>query len=121
MPGKVLNDAHPYGTLTVAEVFAKSSNIGCAKIAERMTADDVYTWITKFGFGSKTDIGIMFEPSGFVPKPAKWSGPTRSNLAIGHGVSVTAAANRVRICGNCKWRLVDAAKACDSLVRISDR
>jgi len=90
VPGKILNDAHPYGTLSVAEVFAKSSNIGCAKIAERMTADDVYTWITKFGFGSKTDIGIMFEPSGFVPKPAKWSGPTRSNLAIGQGVSVTA-------------------------------
>ncbi|MBL0061944.1 MAG: PASTA domain-containing protein [bacterium] len=55
-----------------------------------MTADDVYSWITKFGFGSKTDIGIMFEPSGFVPKPAKWSGPTRSNLAIVQGVSVTS-------------------------------
>lgn len=90
VPGKVLNDAHAYGTLSVAEVFAKSSNIGCAKIAERMTADDVYSWIGRFGFGARTEVGLLFEPSGFVPKPSNWSGPTRSNLAIGQGVSVTA-------------------------------
>jgi len=89
VPGKILNDAHPYGTLTVSEVFAKSSNIGCAKISERMRADDVYGWITRFGFGSKTEIGLAGEPSGVVPRPAHWSGPTRSNLAIGQGVSVT--------------------------------
>lgn len=89
VPGKVLNDAHPYGTLTVAEVFSKSSNIGCAKISERLRADDVYDWIMRFGFGSKTDVGLLAEPSGYVPRPANWSGPTRSNLAIGQGVSVT--------------------------------
>jgi cell division protein FtsI (penicillin-binding protein 3) len=90
VPGKTLHDAHPYGTLSVEEVFAKSSNIGCAKIAERMSADAVYRWITRFGFGTKTNTGLFYEPTGLVPKPANWSGPTRSNLAIGQGVSVTA-------------------------------
>jgi len=90
VPGKILHDAHPYGTLTVAEVFAKSSNIGCAKIAERLRADDLYNWILRFGFGSRTDVGLFAEPAGLVPKPDYWSGPTRSNLAIGQGVSVTA-------------------------------
>jgi cell division protein FtsI (penicillin-binding protein 3) len=90
VPGKVLHDAHPYDALTVAEVFSKSSNIGCAKIAERLHADNMYAWIQKFGFGSKTEVGILSEPAGIVPRPANWSGPTRSNLAIGHGISTTA-------------------------------
>ena len=90
VPGKTLHDAHSYDVLSVSEVFAKSSNIGCAKIAERMSADVVYKWITRFGFGTKTNTGLYYEPSGIVPKPAHWSGPTRSNLAIGQGVSVTA-------------------------------
>jgi len=89
VPGKTLSDVHAYGSLSVTNVLAKSSNIGCAKIAERMRAEDMYRWITRFGFGSKTDIGLLFEPTGYVPKPAHWSGPTRSNLAIGQGVSVT--------------------------------
>ncbi|MCB9366676.1 MAG: PASTA domain-containing protein [Calditrichaeota bacterium] len=90
VPGKVLHDAHSYGVLSLAEVFAKSSNIGCAKVAERLRAETFYSWIQKFGFGTKTDVGLAAEPSGLVPKPANWSGPTRSNLAIGQGVSVTA-------------------------------
>ncbi len=35
-------------------------------------------------------MGLLAEPAGVVPKPSNWSGPTRSNLAIGQGLSVTA-------------------------------
>ncbi|MCL4306613.1 PASTA domain-containing protein [bacterium] len=90
VPGKVLRDAHAYSVLTLSEVIAKSSNIGSAKVAERLRAETFYSWILRFGFGSKTDIGLLAEPAGVVPKPANWSGPTRSNLAIGQGLSVTA-------------------------------
>ncbi len=33
---EVIHDAHPYGTLTVQQIIQKSSNIGAAKIANRV-------------------------------------------------------------------------------------
>lgn len=88
VPGKVIHDAHGYGELSVDEVLAKSSNIGCAKIASRLPVQTFYDWIRKFGFGARCDIGLSGETAGIVPRPDNWMGPTRANLAMGQGVSV---------------------------------
>jgi len=49
--GHVIGDAHAYGLLTVAEVVAKSSNVGTAKIALDMPAAALWDVYTKVGFG----------------------------------------------------------------------
>ncbi|MEO8601806.1 MAG: penicillin-binding protein 2, partial [bacterium] len=36
---RTIRDAHPHGVLSFADVIAQSSNIGCAKIAERLGAE----------------------------------------------------------------------------------
>lgn len=89
VPGATIHDSHPHGDLTVDSVLAYSSNIGAAKIAQKIAPADFYDRIRAFGFGNPTGIEIAGEQSGFVPKPSQWSGPTCSNLAMGQGISCT--------------------------------
>ena len=44
-------DRLPYGDLTFTEVLAKSSNIGTAKVAQRLTSASFIDAIHRFGFG----------------------------------------------------------------------
>ena len=87
--GATLHDAHPHGMLTLNDVLAKSSNIGAAKVCERFSPNEVFDKLRAFGFGNLTMIELLGEQAGFVPPPSQWSGPTQSNLAMGHGISCT--------------------------------
>ncbi|APR84179.1 Cell division protein FtsI [Minicystis rosea] len=48
----VLRDAGSYGTLTVPEMLAVSTNIGFAKIFDRLGADRMDRWLRRFHFGA---------------------------------------------------------------------
>ncbi|MBP9733272.1 MAG: penicillin-binding protein [Candidatus Omnitrophica bacterium] len=87
--GRTLHDVHPYGALTVAEVMAKSSNIGISKIADKMGKDRLYNYVKKFGFGQKTDIDLPGEISGLITAPKFWSAPSLSSVAMGQEVGLT--------------------------------
>ncbi|MCF7669421.1 MAG: penicillin-binding protein 2 [Verrucomicrobia bacterium] len=87
--GRTLRDHHSYGTLSVKEVLAKSSNIGAAKIGIRMGAETLYRYIRRFGFGEKTGIPLPGEVSGITHPVDKWSGISISRIPIGQGVAVT--------------------------------
>jgi cell division protein FtsI (penicillin-binding protein 3) len=87
--GAVIHDAHPQGMLTFAEVLARSSNIGAAKIAERLGKNDLYSTARRLGFGNPTGIAFPGEQAGYLPPPHKWTGPSLANIAFGHGLSAT--------------------------------
>ncbi len=87
---RIIHDAHPYNILTAQLVLAKSSNIGTAKLAQRLTKREFYTLMRDFGFGQKTGIPLPGEIRGFLEPPSEWSGVSQANLAMGHGVAVTA-------------------------------
>lgn len=87
---RVIRDTHKYAWLTARQVLEKSSNIGTAKIAERMSYREFYTLMRDFGFGQKTGISLPGEARGIVPKPSQWSGVSQQNMAMGHGIAVTA-------------------------------
>lgn len=87
--GKVLHDHHGSGVLTYREVIEKSSNIGTVKGAMRLGGQKLYETIRRFGFGEKTEIGLIGEVSGMVPHPKSWSRSSIINIPIGHGVAVT--------------------------------
>ncbi|MBM3222182.1 MAG: penicillin-binding protein 2 [Candidatus Tectomicrobia bacterium] len=84
-----LRDHHPYGLLSFVQVIEKSSNIGTAKIAERLSDQTFYNYIRRFGFGEKTLVNLPGEEEGFVRVPKKWSKPTHDSLAIGQEITVT--------------------------------
>jgi cell division protein FtsI (penicillin-binding protein 3) len=87
---RIVHDAEPRGTetMTVAQILARSSNIGAITLAEMLGKDRLLKWIHRFGFGSPTGIDFPGESAGLLP--GYWSGSTIGNVPIGQGISVTA-------------------------------
>lgn len=84
-----INDAHPHGTLSFAEVIQFSSNIGIAKVAERLGRERLGSYLRRFGFGERTGIELPGESPGIVRAPSTW---TRVDLVVqsfGQGIAVT--------------------------------
>ncbi len=87
--GRILHDAHPYGTLTLPEILIKSSNIGSVKVAALLDQNTFFHYIQSFGFGQLTGIDMPGEAGGVIRPPAEWSKTSPYNIPIGHEVSVT--------------------------------
>jgi cell division protein FtsI (penicillin-binding protein 3) len=86
---RTIHDYHSYGWLSVRDVLVKSSNIGCAKISQRLSHEEFHEFIKKFGFGDKTDINIPGEMAGYVTDLKAWSDVKHSQVAFGQGVGIT--------------------------------
>ena len=87
--GRRLRDHHGYGLLNFVQVIEKSSNIGTAKIGERLSDNQLYTYIRRFGFGEKSLVNLPGEEEGLIRPPKKWTRPTHDSLAFGQEVTVT--------------------------------
>lgn len=87
--GRRLRDHHGYGLLNFAQVIEKSSNIGTAKIGERLTDNQLYAYIRRFGFGEKSLVNLPGEEEGLIRPPKKWSRLTHDSLAFGQEITVT--------------------------------
>jgi cell division protein FtsI (penicillin-binding protein 3) len=87
--GRVIHDTHKHGWLDVTEILKLSSNVGAAKISERMEADANYDMIRAFGFGSRTGVELKGEVSGLLPPKKGFRGISQANVSFGQGISVT--------------------------------
>ena len=94
-PGKLtigpatISDAHPHGTLSVAQVIQKSSNVGISKIALSLPAEELWKMYAGLGFGSPLKLGFPGEVGGRL-RPAKtWRPIEQATMSYGHGISVT--------------------------------
>ena len=77
----------PLGELPFREVVRQSSNIGTAKVAERL-GDKLYDHLTQLGFGKKSTIRFPGEQAGIVHAPHTWS--KYSPLVLSFGYELTA-------------------------------
>ncbi|GAB3059150.1 peptidoglycan D,D-transpeptidase FtsI family protein [Stenotrophomonas tumulicola] len=77
------------GVLTVTGVITRSSNIGAAKVVAKLPDQVFYDSVHKFGYGSRPGSGFPGESGGVLPRPASWSGPSKSTMSYGYGLSVT--------------------------------
>jgi cell division protein FtsI/penicillin-binding protein 2 len=86
-----IHDAEPRGTerMSVAQILAKSSNVGAITLAEMLRKQRLLDWISRFGFGHRTGIDFPGESEGIVLPGDKWSGSTIGNVPIGQGIAVT--------------------------------
>jgi cell division protein FtsI (penicillin-binding protein 3) len=86
-----IHDAEPRGTetMSVAQILAKSSNVGAITLAELLGKQRLTSWISRFGFGLTTGIDFPGESQGIVLPADKWSGSTIGNVPIGQGIAVT--------------------------------
>lgn len=86
---RVIHDSHPHGTLTFAQVIQQSSNIGCAKIAERLGTERYAQAIAQFGFGKPTNVELPGESPGMVRPASRWGRIHLVTTAFGQGIAVT--------------------------------
>ncbi len=77
------------GVLNVTGVITRSSNIGAAKIAAKMPDQAFYDSVHSFGYGSSPNSGFPGESAGVFPRPARWSGPSKTTMSYGYGLNVT--------------------------------
>jgi cell division protein FtsI/penicillin-binding protein 2 len=86
---RVIHDGHPYGTLTLKEALAKSSNVAAIKLGLRVGDPTMYEYITRFGFGSRTGIELPGETAGLIHPLNRWLPSSIGSVAIGQEVGVT--------------------------------
>jgi cell division protein FtsI (penicillin-binding protein 3) len=85
-----VHDIHRYGVLTLQDIIRFSSNIGAAKIGERVGPEKLYQALRLFGFGQKTGIDSAAETPGLLMPPKRWADIDTAAISFGHGVSVSA-------------------------------
>jgi len=85
-----VKDLFDYGTLTVAKVITKSSNIGSTKIALQIGAEPIRDVLERVGFGQVTGTGFPGERSGVLPNLRRWSRIEIATLSYGYGLSTSA-------------------------------
>ena len=90
--GSIFRDHQKHATLrlTTSGILAESSNTGSIQVGELLSHDLLYSYLTKFGVGTKTGSGLPGESAGILPKVASWSGTTAPTVAFGQGYSLTA-------------------------------
>ena len=89
--GRPLHDDHGgYGSLSVENIIARSSNIGAAKIAiYKLGEQKLYDYIKAYGFGGRTGITLGGEGYGRVNKFTKNDKLMISRVPMGQSISVT--------------------------------
>jgi cell division protein FtsI/penicillin-binding protein 2 len=81
---------HKFGDLTVRDILVESSNIGMAKIGQKLGRDRLYKGLRLFGFGKKMGIDLPGEVEGLLRPARKWTGYSVTRIPFGQEISVTA-------------------------------
>ncbi|WP_419786892.1 penicillin-binding transpeptidase domain-containing protein [Pseudodesulfovibrio sp.] len=90
LDGKTIRDTHKEKWIPARKVLRYSSNIGSAKIGLGLGAGVYHSYLTKLGFGEKTNIGLPGEASGILMPPDKWTNVDLAAISFGQGIGVTA-------------------------------
>jgi len=88
--GKVYREAkNSFQFLTVAEVIAKSSNVGTVKMSVRLGPERMHQWVARLGFGRRSGVDLPGEETGLLRPTSQWSKLSIGAMSIGQEVGVT--------------------------------
>ncbi len=87
-----VNDWWQHGTLrfTLAGILAQSSNIGTVLAADQFEPGQLRSYLTAFGFGEETGIGLQGETKGLLPDGEAWTDQVDDRIAFGQSLSINA-------------------------------
>lgn len=85
-----IHDWKKFGWLSFSEVLQNSSNVGSMKVGLALGRDRYHRYMTAFGFGAPTSVGLAGESRGVLRDPQRWSPLSLPTMSIGQEVSVTA-------------------------------
>lgn len=86
----IIHDTKGFGTLTVSDIIVFSSNIGAVKVGQKLGYEKFVTYLKKFGFGSKTEIDLSGERSGFIRPSKQAKKIDRANIFFGQGMTASS-------------------------------
>jgi cell division protein FtsI (penicillin-binding protein 3) len=85
-----IRDWKKQGWMTFSEVIQQSSNVGVIKVGLQLGADRYHRYMTGFGFGQPSGLGLPGESRGVLRDPSRWSALSLPTMSMGQEVSVTA-------------------------------
>jgi cell division protein FtsI (penicillin-binding protein 3) len=85
-----IRDSHYLGKeMSVAEIIIESSNIGTARIAEKIGSERQKQFLADLGLFEPTPVEMIEAPSGAPLIQKNWSDLTTMTVSFGHGMSVS--------------------------------
>ncbi|HEX8176002.1 MAG TPA: penicillin-binding protein [Pyrinomonadaceae bacterium] len=87
--GRIVHDHHAFGSLTITEALAKSSNVAAIKLGLRLGDERMYDYIRRYGFGARTNVELPGETNGLVRPVARWQPTSMGSIAMGQEIGVT--------------------------------
>ncbi|MHC4172195.1 MAG: peptidoglycan D,D-transpeptidase FtsI family protein [Planctomycetota bacterium] len=88
--GRIGEYRQGFGDLTVREILINSSNIGMAKIGQRLGKNKLYNGLRLFGFAKKMGTDLPGEADGLLWPVHKWTGYSVTRIPFGQEITVTA-------------------------------
>jgi cell division protein FtsI (penicillin-binding protein 3) len=85
--GQTIRDTHSFGALSLADVLARSSNVGAINVGLRVGEKNLQRYVRLFGFGRPTGLPLAGEESGVVRR--NWKGASIAYVSMGHELSAT--------------------------------
>ncbi|MDO5691556.1 MAG: penicillin-binding protein 2 [Pseudomonadota bacterium] len=84
-----IRDTRNHGTLTVEGVIQKSSNVGSLKIAQRLSAREMWETYAALGYGHRPDLTFPGAASGRVRHWKSWRPVEQATMSYGYGMSAS--------------------------------
>lgn len=88
--GRISDHGHHYGLLSLADVIVKSSNIGMAKVGEKMGNRHLHKTLLRWGFGEKTGVCLPGESGGIVRDIETWDGYSLRRIPFGQEIAASS-------------------------------
>ncbi|MCE1165115.1 MAG: PASTA domain-containing protein, partial [Bacteroidetes bacterium] len=86
--GMDILDSYPASSLTFQQVIERSSNIGVAKLSQKLGAERFFKYARDYGFGIYTGIELNGENKGYLKRPIDFTPGSLEFMGIGYQVAV---------------------------------
>ncbi len=87
--GRISDPGHSYGNLSLTDIVVKSSNIGMAKVGEKLGNARLHAIAKRFGLGEKTGIELPGESAGIIRPLRRWDTYSLRRIPFGQEMSAT--------------------------------
>lgn len=84
-----IKDVSYHDQLNITGILKKSSNVGVSKIALSMSTSELINSYITFGLGQPTNLGLIGEQKGFLPKKKNLSALEKATFSFGYGFMIT--------------------------------
>jgi len=74
-----------YGRENMTQVLENSDNVAMVWLGKKIGIDKQYEYLQKFGYGKKTEVGLVGEASGILHERKDWNSTLSATAAFGQG------------------------------------